>query len=68
MSVKGKVAVEIVVGIAKELDSKGIHVKVVYPGQIATESLDHFAKDQIQTNIVAGTSLCRESRTGEAID
>ena len=54
--------------MAKELGPKGIRVNSLCPGMIATSFHDRFTKDQVRTNVAAGTPLRREGEAKEVAD
>jgi len=54
--------------MAKELGPKGIRVNSLCPGMIATSFHDRFTKDQVRTNVAAGTPLRREGDAKEVAD
>jgi len=55
-------------GLAKELGPKNIRVNALCPGMIATTFHDVFTKDQVRTNVAAGTPLKREGQASEVAD
>lgn len=55
-------------GLAKELGPSGIRVNSVCPGMISTTFHDRFTKDQVRTNVAAGTPLRREGQAAEVAD
>ncbi|MEM8547249.1 MAG: glucose 1-dehydrogenase [Pseudomonadota bacterium] len=55
-------------GLAKELGPNGIRVNSVCPGMISTTFHDRFTKDQVRSNVAAGTPLRREGQAGEVAD
>ncbi|MGB5721210.1 MAG: glucose 1-dehydrogenase [Woeseiaceae bacterium] len=54
--------------LAKEFGPQGIRVNCVCPGMIATTFHDTFTKDEVRTNVAAGTPLRREGQAGEVAD
>ncbi len=54
--------------MAKELGPANIRVNCVCPGMISTSFHDTFTKDQVRTNVAAGTPLRREGKAGEVAD
>lgn len=54
--------------MAKELGPKNIRVNAICPGMIATSFHDRFTKDQVRTNVAAGTPLRREGEASEVAD
>jgi 3-oxoacyl-[acyl-carrier protein] reductase len=55
-------------GLAKELGPRNIRVNALCPGLIATTFHDTFTKDQVRTNVAAGTPLRREGNASEVAD
>ena len=55
-------------GLAKELGPKNIRVNALCAGMIATTFHDLFTKDQVRTQVAAGTPLRREGRASEVAD
>jgi 3-oxoacyl-[acyl-carrier protein] reductase len=55
-------------GLAKELGPKNIRVNALCAGMIATTFHDTFTKDEVRTNVAAGTPLRREGRADEVAD
>lgn len=55
-------------GLAKELGPKHIRVNALCAGMIATTFHDTFTKDEVRTNVAAGTPLRREGRADEVAD
>jgi len=55
-------------GLARELGPKGIRVNALCAGMIATTFHDTFTKDEVRTNVAAGTPLRREGRADEVAD
>ena len=55
-------------GLAKELGPRTIRVNALCPGLIATTFHDTFTKDQVRTNVAAGTPLRREGDASEVAD
>lgn len=53
---------------AKEFGPKNIRVNALCPGMIDTTFHDTFTKDQVRTNVAAGTPLRREGRAEEVAD
>ncbi|MCL4161382.1 UNVERIFIED_CONTAM: hypothetical protein GTU68_050424 [Idotea baltica] len=53
---------------AKELGPQGIRINAVCPGMIATTFHDTFTKDQVRTNVAAGTPLRREGEAKEVAE
>lgn len=54
--------------MAKELGPKNIRVNAICPGMISTSFHDRFTKDQVRTNVAAGTPLRREGEATEVAD
>ena len=54
--------------MAKELGPKNIRVNSLCPGMISTSFHDRFTKDQVRTNVAAGTPLRREGDPAEVAD
>ena len=54
--------------MAKELGPEGIRVNALCPGMIATTFHDQFTKDEVRSNVAAGTPLRREGRAQEVAD
>ena len=54
--------------VAKELGPANIRVNCVCPGMISTTFHDTFTKDEVRTNVAAGTPLRREGQAGEVAD
>lgn len=54
--------------MAKELGPKGIRVNSLCPGMISTTFHDTFTKDEVRTNVAAGTPLRREGRPEEVAE
>lgn len=54
--------------MAKELGPKNIRVNALCPGMISTSFHDRFTKDQVRTNVAAGTPLRREGEATEVAD
>lgn len=54
--------------MAKELGPKNIRVNAICPGMISTSFHDRFTKDQVRTNVAAGTPLRREGEASEVAD
>lgn len=52
-------------GLAKELGPAGIRVNCVCPGMISTTFHDRFTKDEVRSNVAAGTPLRREGQAAE---
>lgn len=55
-------------GLAKELGPSGIRVNSVCPGMISTTFHDRFTKDEVRSNVAAGTPLRREGQAAEVAD
>jgi len=55
-------------GMAKELGPQNIRVNALCPGMISTSFHDTFTKDQVRTNVAAGTPLRREGKAAEVAD
>lgn len=55
-------------GLAKELGPSGIRVNSVCPGMISTTFHDRFTKDEVRSNVAAGTPLRREGQATEVAD
>ena len=55
-------------GLAKELGPKHIRVNALCAGMIATTFHDTFTKDEVRTNVAAGTPLRREGRADDVAD
>lgn len=55
-------------GLAKELGPQGIRVNALCPGMIATKFHDDFTKNEVRTNVAAGTPLRREGQASEVAD
>ena len=51
-------------GLAKELGPKNIRVNALCPGMIATTFHDIFTKDQVRSNVAAGTPLTPSAHSG----
>ena len=54
--------------MAKELGPSNIRVNCVCPGMISTTFHDTFTKDEVRTNVAAGTPLRREGHAAEVAD
>ena len=54
--------------MAKELGPSNIRVNCVCPGMISTTFHDTFTKDEVRTNVAAGTPLRREGQAAEVAD
>ena len=54
--------------MAKELGPSNIRVNCVCPGMISTTFHDTFTKDEVRTNVAAGTPLRREGQAREVAD
>lgn len=54
--------------MAKELGPSSIRVNCVCPGMIATTFHDTFTKDEVRSNVAAGTPLRREGQAAEVAD
>ena len=55
-------------GLARELGPKNIRVNALCAGMIATTFHDTFTKDQVRTNVAAGTPLRREGNAMEVAE
>lgn len=55
-------------GMAKELEPKGLRVKPLCPGMIATKFHDDFTKDGIRSAVAGKTPLRREGSADEVAD
>ena len=55
-------------GLARELGPRNIRVNALCPGMIATNFHDTFTKDEVRTNVAAGTPLRREGNASEVAD
>ena len=54
--------------MAKELGPSNIRVNCVCPGMISTTFHDTFTKDEVRSNVAAGTPLRREGQATEVAD
>lgn len=54
--------------MAKEFGPANIRVNSVCPGMISTTFHDTFTKDEVRSNVAAGTPLRREGQAGEVAD
>jgi len=54
--------------MAKELGPSNVRVNCVCPGMISTTFHDTFTKDEVRSNVAAGTPLRREGLAGEVAD
>lgn len=54
--------------LAKELGPRNIRANCVCPGMIATTFHDTFTKDEVRTNVAAGTPLRRQGEAREVAD
>ena len=54
--------------MAKEFGPANIRVNCVCPGMISTTFHDTFTKDEVRSNVAAGTPLRREGQSGEVAD
>ena len=54
--------------MAKELGPSNIRVNCVCPGMISTTFHDTFTKDEVRSNVAAGTPLRREGKASEVAD
>ena len=54
--------------MAKELGPRNIRVNSLCPGMIGTTFHDTFTKDEVRSNVAAGTPLRREGRPDEVAD
>ena len=54
--------------MAKELEPKGIRVKAICPGMIATKYHDDFTKDDKRVKVFGATPLRRQGTASEVAD
>jgi 3-oxoacyl-[acyl-carrier protein] reductase len=54
--------------MAKEFGPQNIRTNCVCPGMISTTFHDTFTKDEVRTNVAAGTTLRREGQASEVAD